>query len=87
MPVGWDWWAGLLGNSKYYDYSLSINGTERMYGNDSSDYLTDVIVSTAILEFSASVTVEFRPALCWIYQKKKRGTTGITAVFVYCRVI
>lgn len=46
VPVGWDWWAGLIGNSKYYDYSLSINGTETKYGNSSSDYLTDVIVST-----------------------------------------
>lgn len=60
VPVGWDWWAGLLGNSKYYDYSLSINGTERVYGNDSDDYLTDVIVSTAILEF---LSVRFREDL------------------------
>lgn len=43
VPVGWDWWAGLVGNSRYYDYSLSINGTERNYGNSPSDYLTDVI--------------------------------------------
>lgn len=45
VPEGWDWWAGLLGNSKYYNYSLSINGTEKSYGNSPSDYLTDVIVS------------------------------------------
>ncbi|EFN84648.1 N-acetylglucosamine-6-sulfatase [Harpegnathos saltator] len=48
VPVGWDWWAGLLGNSKYYDYSLSINGTGRLYGNGSSDYLTDVISNLAV---------------------------------------
>ncbi|KMQ96049.1 n-acetylglucosamine-6-sulfatase-like protein [Lasius niger] len=48
VPVGWDWWAGLIGNSKYYDYSLSINGTEIKYGNNSSDYLTDVISNLAV---------------------------------------
>ncbi|XP_014484648.1 PREDICTED: N-acetylglucosamine-6-sulfatase-like isoform X2 [Dinoponera quadriceps] len=48
VPVGWDWWAGLLGNSKYYDYSLSINGTERTYGNGTSDYFTDVISNLAL---------------------------------------
>ncbi|XP_036145142.1 N-acetylglucosamine-6-sulfatase isoform X2 [Monomorium pharaonis] len=48
VPTGWDWWAGLIGNSKYYDYSLSINGTERKYGNSSSDYLTDVISNLAV---------------------------------------
>ncbi|XP_011636259.1 N-acetylglucosamine-6-sulfatase-like isoform X2 [Pogonomyrmex barbatus] len=47
VPVGWDWWAGLIGNSKYYDYSLSINGTEVKYGNSPSDYLTDVINNLA----------------------------------------
>lgn len=45
VPIGWDWWAGLIGNSKYYNYSLSINGTERMFGDKPNDYLTDVIVS------------------------------------------
>lgn len=34
-----------MGNSKYYNYSLSINGTERKYGHQPQDYLTDVIVS------------------------------------------
>ncbi|KAL0120010.1 hypothetical protein PUN28_007995 [Cardiocondyla obscurior] len=47
VPVGWDWWAGLIGNSKYYNYSLSINGTERKYGNSPSDYFTDVINNLA----------------------------------------
>ncbi|XP_011867289.1 PREDICTED: N-acetylglucosamine-6-sulfatase-like [Vollenhovia emeryi] len=48
VPEGWDWWAGLVGNSRYYDYSLSINGTERKYGNSPSDYLTDVINNLAV---------------------------------------
>ncbi|XP_077256350.1 N-acetylglucosamine-6-sulfatase [Temnothorax americanus] len=48
VPMGWDWWAGLIGNSRYYDYSLSINGTERKYGDSPSDYLTDVISNLAV---------------------------------------
>ncbi|XP_050459479.1 N-acetylglucosamine-6-sulfatase-like isoform X1 [Cataglyphis hispanica] len=48
VPVGWDWWAGLIGNSKYYNYSLSINGTEMKYGDNTGDYLTDVINNLAV---------------------------------------
>ncbi|XP_014228915.1 N-acetylglucosamine-6-sulfatase-like [Trichogramma pretiosum] len=43
VPAGWDAWYGLVGNSKYYSYSLSINGKERKYGTSPNDYLTDVI--------------------------------------------
>ncbi|CAK9825251.1 GNS [Anthophora retusa] len=48
VPTGWDWWAGLIGNSKYYNYSLSINGTEKKFGSDPTDYLTDVISTLAV---------------------------------------
>lgn len=48
IPPGWDWWAGLVGNSKYYNYSLSINGTEKQYGDKPEDYLTDVINDLAM---------------------------------------
>ncbi|XP_015522323.2 N-acetylglucosamine-6-sulfatase isoform X1 [Neodiprion lecontei] len=48
VPLGWDWWAGLVGNSKYYDYTLSINGTEKKYGDKPGDYLTDVIGNLAM---------------------------------------
>lgn len=46
IPPGWDWWIGLVGNSKYYNYTLSVNGTA-VHHRDSyqNDYLTDVIVS------------------------------------------
>ncbi|XP_011500342.1 PREDICTED: N-acetylglucosamine-6-sulfatase-like, partial [Ceratosolen solmsi marchali] len=43
VPPGWDKWYGLVGNSKYYDYSLSINGVEKKYGSKPNNYLTDVI--------------------------------------------
>lgn len=41
IPAGYDWWLGLKGNSKYYNYSLSVNGTEKFYTNQ---YLTDTMV-------------------------------------------
>ncbi|XP_076618807.1 N-acetylglucosamine-6-sulfatase [Colletes latitarsis] len=47
IPIGWDWWAGLIGNSKYYNYSLSLNGTERKFGSKPNEYLTDVISDLA----------------------------------------
>jgi len=44
VPPGWDWWAGLVGNSRYYNYTLSINGKKEEHGdNYTTDYLTDVI--------------------------------------------
>ena len=34
------------GNSVYYDYHLSVNGTTEVHGHDYlEDYLTDLIVS------------------------------------------
>ncbi|XP_017889397.1 N-acetylglucosamine-6-sulfatase-like [Ceratina calcarata] len=47
VPMGWDWWAGLVGNSKYYNYSLSLNGTEMKFEDYPTDYLTDVISKLA----------------------------------------
>nr|XP_033322667.1 N-acetylglucosamine-6-sulfatase-like [Megalopta genalis]XP_033322668.1 N-acetylglucosamine-6-sulfatase-like [Megalopta genalis] len=43
VPIGWDWWAGLIGNSKYYNYSMSINGTVQKFNSTVFDYLTDLI--------------------------------------------
>ncbi|XP_058808699.1 N-acetylglucosamine-6-sulfatase-like [Phymastichus coffea] len=43
IPPGWDKWYGLVGNSKYYNYTLSNNGREEWHGTRQSDYLTDVI--------------------------------------------
>ncbi|XP_063982878.1 N-acetylglucosamine-6-sulfatase-like isoform X2 [Diachasmimorpha longicaudata] len=51
VPPGWDWWYGLVGNSKYFDYSLSVNGTARTYGHTPNQYLTDVILEFQSLEY------------------------------------
>lgn len=49
IPVGWDWWAGLEGNSRYYNYTLSNNGKKERHGdNYTQDYLTDVIRRKAV---------------------------------------
>ncbi|XP_014213111.1 N-acetylglucosamine-6-sulfatase-like [Copidosoma floridanum] len=48
VPPGWDQWYGLIGNSRYYNYSLSVNGVEKKYGAEPSDYLTDVIKTLAL---------------------------------------
>ncbi|BFZ15526.1 hypothetical protein BsWGS_18565 [Bradybaena similaris] len=49
IPPGWDAWHGLVGNSVYYNYSLSSNGIEERHGNNySQDYLTDVINRKAV---------------------------------------
>ncbi|KFM61964.1 N-acetylglucosamine-6-sulfatase, partial [Stegodyphus mimosarum] len=49
VPPGWDHWMGLVGNSRYYDYSLSVNGHEEKHGsNPEKDYFTDLIMKRAI---------------------------------------
>ncbi|XP_074642046.1 N-acetylglucosamine-6-sulfatase-like [Tubulanus polymorphus] len=48
VPPGWDSWIGLVGNSAYYNYVLSVNGTAEKHGSIySSDYLTDLISKKA----------------------------------------
>jgi N-acetylglucosamine-6-sulfatase len=44
VPPGWDRWVALAeANSEYYDYTLSIDGHARRYGDRPADYLTDVL--------------------------------------------
>jgi len=49
VPNGWNFWAGLVGNSKYYNYTLSVNGKAEVHKDSyPRDYLTDVIRRKAI---------------------------------------
>ena len=51
VPKGWDHWYGLVGNSKYYNYTLNVNGVLEDHGDSyENDYLTDIIGRHA-LEF------------------------------------
>lgn len=43
IPPGYNQWLGLLGNSRYFNYTLNENGNLRAYGNEEEDYLTNVL--------------------------------------------
>nr|XP_033803923.1 N-acetylglucosamine-6-sulfatase [Geotrypetes seraphini] len=51
IPPGWNVWNTLVKNSKYYNYTLSVNGqAEDHRSSYESDYLTDLIANRS-LEF------------------------------------
>ena len=46
---GWDNWQALVGNSVFYDYTLSNNGTAEKHGNDyATDYLPTLIGNRSV---------------------------------------
>ncbi|XP_026153954.1 glucosamine (N-acetyl)-6-sulfatase (Sanfilippo disease IIID), b [Mastacembelus armatus] len=49
VPPGWDQWHALVGNSQYYNYTLSVNGKEEKHGDSyEKDYLTDLILNRSL---------------------------------------
>ncbi|XP_057380419.1 N-acetylglucosamine-6-sulfatase-like isoform X1 [Daphnia carinata] len=49
VPPGYNRWVGLVGNSRYYNYTLSVDGRRRDHGEDyHRDYLTDVLAREAL---------------------------------------
>uniref|UniRef100_A0AAQ4PUX8 N-acetylglucosamine-6-sulfatase n=1 Tax=Gasterosteus aculeatus aculeatus TaxID=481459 RepID=A0AAQ4PUX8_GASAC len=49
VPPGWDQWHALVGNSRYLNYTLSVNGVEEKHGDRyESDYLTDLIANRSL---------------------------------------
>ncbi|MEE6480459.1 hypothetical protein FKM82_012579 [Ascaphus truei] len=49
VPPGWSYWYALEKNSKYYNYTLSVNGNAQKHGeNYSLDYLTDVLANVSL---------------------------------------
>ncbi|XP_059351288.1 N-acetylglucosamine-6-sulfatase-like isoform X4 [Daphnia carinata] len=49
VPPGYNRWVGLVGNSRYYNYTLSVDGRRRDHGEDyHRDYLTDVLVCNMV---------------------------------------
>lgn len=57
IPKGYDYFYGLHGNSKYYNYSLNANGIIESFGDDPEDYYTNVIRKQA-KEFLSKQTKE-----------------------------
>nr|XP_020464340.1 N-acetylglucosamine-6-sulfatase isoform X1 [Monopterus albus]XP_020464341.1 N-acetylglucosamine-6-sulfatase isoform X1 [Monopterus albus] len=57
VPPGWNHWVGLEKNSKYYNYTLSVNGKAQKHGADySKDYLTDLLANMSLdfLQYKSS---------------------------------
>lgn len=49
IPPGWDRWLGLLGNSKYYNYGVSRDGTIEQHGEDyATDYFPDLVANYTV---------------------------------------
>ncbi|XP_075766724.1 N-acetylglucosamine-6-sulfatase-like isoform X4 [Pelodiscus sinensis] len=49
VPLGWSYWNGLVGNSRYYNYTLSANGREEQHRQSyQEDYLTDLIANRSL---------------------------------------
>ncbi|XP_043230612.1 extracellular sulfatase Sulf-1-like [Amphibalanus amphitrite] len=55
IPAGWHHWSSLIFNSKYYNYSMNVNGRRREHGwRYPEDYLPSVIVNESLSFFESS---------------------------------
>jgi len=49
IPPGWGEWAGLVRNSRFYNYSINYNGDVRHHGDTyERDYLPDIITNRSL---------------------------------------
>ena len=67
VPPGWHFWNGLVDKStyKYYNYTISENGTLHTYGNSLADYQTDVLAKKAA-DYISSRTDSSQPFFLWL---------------------
>ena len=56
LPPGWTNWQGLVGNSRYYDYTLSNNGVAEVHGSDyATDYLPMLVLNKTLAFLEANL--------------------------------
>jgi extracellular sulfatase Sulf len=49
IPPGYDHWIGLVKNSRFYNYTLNVNGRLERHGNSyEHDYFTDVVANRSL---------------------------------------
>lgn len=67
VPPGWDFWAAGVDHAAYdgFRYELNVNGELVRYGNDDSDYMTDVLAGYAH-DFLAAATSDSAPFLLYL---------------------
>ena len=73
IPPGWDQWYGLVGNSKYYEYTVSNNGVAEKHGSDyHKDYFTDRVANRS-LEFMATALEQRTPFFMMVATPASHG--------------
>jgi arylsulfatase A-like enzyme len=72
VPVGWDLWYAFTGAVRYYNYSINENGKRIKFGQQASDYSTDVLKERAV-HFIESQSGKADPFFMLIVPKAVHG--------------